>query len=54
MATKQRLLHNINKARELRKIDHPSVASDWDNISREDQKHRMLLWKILCETRKNK
>ena len=46
MATKHRLLHNINKARELRKIDHPCMESDWETITREEQKHRMLLWKI--------
>jgi len=46
MATRERLLHNINKSKELRKIDHPCMDSDWDIIDREEQKNRMLLWKI--------
>lgn len=46
MATKQRLLHNIKKTREFRKMYHPCMDSDWDNLDREEQKNRMLIWKI--------
>jgi len=46
MATRERLYHNINKLKGFRKINHPCMDSDWDNLDREEQKNRMLIWKI--------
>ena len=36
MATRERLYHNINKSKGFRKINHPCMDSDWDNLDREE------------------
>ncbi len=53
MSAKETLNHNIKRKKQLRKINHPSMAKDWETISREEQQKRMQFWKISINLKKN-
>jgi len=53
MSAKETLNHNIKRKRQLRKINHPAMAKDWETISREEQKKRFYYWKININLKKN-
>ena len=53
MSAKETLNHNIKRKRQLRKINHPSMAKDWETNSREEQKKRFHYWKININFKKN-
>ena len=39
--------------RQLRKINHPAMAKDWDDIDREERQRRLRNWKININLKKN-
>jgi len=53
MAARETFNHNIKRRRQLRKINHPSMAEDWHEISKEDRANRFLVWKININLKKN-
>ncbi len=53
MSSKETLNHNIKRKRQLRKINHPAMAKDWDDIDREERQRRLRNWKININLKKN-